>query len=138
MNRLKGPKVASGRSSALADEQGRTKDSNSAHNANNAQKGGSEGPPSGRSADDRPREEKGGFAGKTRGKPAEADGSGPKNQYLPYTAPRVKKVLEKRSASSAASSQRLTDEAPEDDLFGADNPKCVHGPKDVCKECLPL
>jgi putative DNA primase/helicase len=74
--------------------------------------GATDGPPRGVSADDRPPDQAPGFAGKSTGASSRADHSGPKNQNLPHTTPRVEKDTEKRSASSAPSAQQAADESP--------------------------
>lgn len=67
-------------------------------------------PPSGGRADHRPPGEKAIFAGKSSGEDPTADDSGPKNQNLSYELPRVGRVTDKRSASSASSAAELTEE----------------------------
>lgn len=69
---------------------------------------GGDGPLSGPRADDGPPSPSRGFAGKTDHTPAIADDRGPSNQKLSVQKPRVDKVLEKRSASSASSANGAT------------------------------
>ncbi len=69
-----------------------------------------DGPPGGGRADDPPPREKRGFAGESLDKSPVADDSGPKNQQVPHETPRVREVVEKRSASSASSAS--TSEEP--------------------------
>ena len=71
--------------------------------------GADDGPPGDTSADDRPRGEDADFAGNSTTASGRADHSGPKNQNLPYAAPRVEKDTEKRSASSASSAKAVVE-----------------------------
>jgi putative DNA primase/helicase len=89
-------------------------------NESSGSPGGSKGPLSGPTADDGPLGQSSGFAGKKHARVFVADDSGPKNHNLRAEIPRVGKVMEKRSASSAPSAnghvcpaQRLLEDPPD-------------------------